>query len=82
MFYLSIPYLIGVIYQSYCQELPLSIYLWPMVVDKAHVLSKSSVKLNDDARAVLEPLEELLVCLKFLLPALEHWHIGFPYHMG
>ena len=38
--------------------------------------------LDDGAGGVIEVLEELLVCLKFMLPALEHQHVGFPHHVG
>ena len=52
------------------------------MISNACVLSNLSVILSDDAGGILEAIKIHLVCFKLLLPALEHWNIGFPYHVG
>ena len=76
--YIVVQYFFWVLYQSYIQELFLHVFVWSNVVYKAHVLSDWSVILDDDSRGILEALEELLVCLDFMLPSLEHQHVGLP----
>ena len=79
---LKVSNLVWVLYQYDCKELFLHIFLWLKVDYRACVLSDWALILGDDAPGILEALKILLVCFKFSLPALEHWHISLPHCVG
>ena len=80
-FWLRLSFFLWVMYQSNCQELLLCVLCWSEAVYKVRDLSNWSIILSVDARGILEALKILLVCIKFLLYASEHWQVCFPHRM-